>query len=108
MVTTPAELGKLIMDINPYTKDNAGNPTTDMDIFVGNPNPPTTANNYIQVELLFDAEYAGDWIFRGEAQHIASAARIRYRYPVKDKVTNATLYWKSDYLLIGFAGSGGP
>jgi hypothetical protein len=109
------DLGKLIMMLNPYTND-PDYPTTPMDIYVGNPNPPpgmpgTTAipNNYCQVELEVDTKYPSEWTFKQEPQRVNVAARIKYRYGVNpDPKTGVPQYWIEDYLLIGFEGSGGP
>jgi hypothetical protein len=105
MATPPVDLGTLIMNINPYPKIK-----TDMDIYVGNPNPPATPNDLCQVELMFDDSYSEghEWTFRGEPQPVKLAARIRYRYPSLKDATGKVLCWTSDYLLIGFEGSGGP
>jgi len=99
------DIGKLIVLLNPYTQDSAR--TGPMDIYVGNPSPATIPNDYSQVELEVDTNYPGTWNFKGEAQRINTAARIRYRYPVKDSAGNVA-YWIDDYLLVGFEGSGGP
>ncbi len=99
------DLGKLIMMLNPYTQD--GTKTTPMDIYVENPDPATIQTNYRQVDLEVDTEYPGEWEFKEQPQRINTAARIRYRYGVKDSAGNGA-YWIDDYLLIGYEGSGGP
>ena len=48
-----------------------------------------------------------DYIYPGFDQIVSEAARIRYRYPVKDS-DGQVLYWIDDFLLIGYEGSGGP
>ncbi len=102
----PGALGKLICDLNPYPKP--------MDIYVDNPKPPPapggnrdTPADLCQMEVEVDDEYTGEWSFKGEAQHIAKAVRIKYRYPVLDPSTNKPIRWLEDYLLIGYEGSGG-
>ncbi len=100
------DLGKLIMMLNPYTQD--GTKTTPMDIYVENPDPATIQTDYKQVDLEVDTEYPGEWEFKEQQQRINTAARIRYRYGVKDKDTGEVMYWIDDYLLIGYEGSGGP
>ena len=91
------ELGELLCRLNPYTPD--------MDIYVGNPDPKTIANDYKQIELEVESGYPGEWRFKGQAQRINTAGRIRYRYPMRDK-TGKVLYWKDDYLLVGYEGAG--
>jgi len=91
------ELGELICMLNPYTHD--------MDIYVRNPDPKTIATDYKQIELEVESKYPGEWSFKGQAQRINTAGRIRYRYPVKDEA-GEVLYWKDDYLLIGYEGAG--
>ena len=99
------DLGKLICMLNPYTQDRTK--TTEMDIYVENPDPGKIPTDYRQVDLEVDTEYPGEWEFKQQQQRINTAARIRYRYGVKDSAGNV-LYWIDDYLLIGYEGSGGP
>jgi len=42
------ELGELLCRLNPYTPD--------MDIYVGNPDPKTIANDYKQIELEVESD----------------------------------------------------
>jgi len=108
-----AHLGQLIMLLNPYTvnRQYGGLPTGEMDAYILNPTAtPGGANNgkISQIELEVDANYPGDWTFKGGPQKITKAARIKYRFPVmSDSTATATvLYWIEDYLLIGYEGSG--
>ena len=99
-MTMEEAIGKLVCMLNPYTRD--------MDIYVGNADPKTVDNDFRQVDLEVDTNYPAEWEFKEQRQRVNTAARIRYRYPVKDKDTGAILYWIDDYMLIGFEGSGGP
>ena len=111
------DLGDLICELNPYTDvpDQTGKTggTGDMDIYVDNPNKPPapgkdrdTPADPCQMEVEVDDEYAGEWTFKGEAQHIAKAVRIKYRYPILDPTTKKPVRWIDDYLLVGYEGSG--
>lgn len=103
------DLGKLICMLNPYTQDRTK--TTEMDIYVENPDPTKIPTDYKQVDLEVDTEYPGDWTFKEQPQRINTAARIKYRYGVldpNDSTHKTVLYWIDDYLLIGYEGSGGP
>lgn len=107
-----SDLGDLIMRLNPYTNHSADPPhnqgTGEMDIYINNtPTPGGAANGTIeQIELEVDLKYADNWSFKGQPQNIAKAARILYRYPVRD-VGGNILYWAQDYLIIGFEGANG-
>jgi hypothetical protein len=98
-------LGELICRLNPYSHE--------MDIFLL-PKAPK-GDELSQIELEADAEYAANWEFKGQAQRINTAIRIKYRYPVRKKDHDGTvapdapiLYWLEDYLLIGYEGGAGP
>jgi hypothetical protein len=109
------DIGNLIMLLNPYTdKPNTpkyGQSTGEMDVYMGqNAGIP-------QIQLQVDANYPGEWTFKGQPQKINKAVRILYRYPVLGPpaplASGSTtpppptvLYWVEDYLLIGFEGSG--
>jgi hypothetical protein len=103
------DIGKLIMLLNPYTDKpdtpKHGQATGEMDVYMGqNAGIP-------QIQLQVDANYPGEWTFKGEPQKINKAVRILYRYPVLgppsgSPPTPTVLYYVEDYLLIGFEGSG--
>jgi hypothetical protein len=103
------DIGNLIMLLNPYTdKPNTpkyGQSTGEMDVYMGqNAGIP-------QIQLQVDANYPGEWTFKGQPQKINKAVRILYRYPVLgppagQPPTQPVLYYVEDYLLIGFEGSG--
>ena len=104
-----AIIGELICRLNPYTRrydETSGRTTGDMDVFLAPEDPDDPKNDYARVQLEVDTKYPGKWDFKGEAQNVNTAARIRYRYPVKSK-DGEFLYWVDDYLLLGFEGSGG-
>jgi hypothetical protein len=114
-------LGELICRLNPYTRrkdPSTGRSTGDMDVKLGaaGTDPGGANNPYAQVELEVDTKYAADWTFKGQAQRVNTAVRIKYRYPVlgpKDASTSSAKpvlevkYWVEDYLLLGYEGSGG-
>lgn len=96
------ELGTLIRRLNPYTKgkDTAMNfkpakATSD----------PTTEQldlSAIQLEIEGNDtktnNYAAQWIFKGQAQNIVKAIRIKYHYPVEGtggKVLLRIIYWSA-------------
>ncbi|HUO65506.1 MAG TPA: hypothetical protein VMT97_17445 [Terriglobales bacterium] len=74
---TPAQLGKLIVDENPYTSGTV----TIEDVVE------------VQVEL-------GTWPFKGTPHYIEKAIRVSYTY------TDASLHTVRDYILIGLEGGG--
>jgi hypothetical protein len=112
------DLGSLISLLNPYTNNRqvskGGQPTGDWDIYTSNPTPtPGGASGATipQIQLQVDANYPGEWTFKGQPQKINKAVRILYRFPVLgppsgSPPTPTVLYWVEDYLLIGFEGSG--
>lgn len=106
------ELGKLICSLNPYTElpksatpgeglSAAGANTGSMDPFFGR---GAEAQN---VEVEVETKYPGEWIFKGHAQRVVKAVRIRYRYPVLGKDGKTPSYWVTDYLLVGYEGGSG-
>jgi hypothetical protein len=109
-MSTAEDLGKLIMALNPYTNRGnsvSGTVTGDMDLYVDSPAAGKTAPDISQIEIEVDTAYPAEWEFKEEAQHINTAIRIRYRYPVKDSA-GKVLYYIDDYLLVGYEGTGGP
>jgi len=105
-------LGKLIVSLNPYT--DAALRT----MHFGNGAPSANAqaahaaaakvNGSVQFELEVTDNYAEMWGFKGEPQKVNRAVRIKYRWPKLDPQNNGNiLYWVTDYLLIGFEGTGG-
>jgi len=115
-----ADLGQLIMRLNPYTNNRqyGGQPTGEMDVYTINPTPtpggPTVSGvtgTIPQIQIEVDTSYPGDWTFKGQPQKVNKAARILYRFPVMSGPPSTSspptvLYWIEDYLLIGFEGSG--
>jgi hypothetical protein len=106
------ELGKLIVSLNPYTDAT-------LKVMHFGPNPPggnATAvhaaaagvNHNLDFELEVVDQYAELWGFKGESQKVNKAVRIKYRWPKVDPQNKGNiLYWVTDYLLVGFEGTGG-
>jgi hypothetical protein len=123
---TMAALGELICRLNPYTQ-LPKDPTTalctgemEAKLFEQFPNAPDgDPNNYpvgepnntlacMGVEV--ERNYNTQWTFKGQQQTVKLAFRIPYRFPVKriDDDGNAkTLYWQTEYLIVGYAGADG-
>jgi hypothetical protein len=59
-----------------------------------------------QFELELQDNYADSWTFKGQQQSVHLAVRIQYRWPKLDG-NGKFLCWVTDYMLIGFEGSGG-
>jgi len=115
-----AALGELICRLNPYTElpvdMTTGVQTGKMEVETlpkanvpalmrgagGDPLIDTIASIAIEVER----NYGAKWTFKGQTQTVKSAVRIPYRFAVRDR-DGMTLYWQTEYLLIGYAGSEG-
>lgn len=63
-------------------------------------------NEIGQISIEVERNYGTQWTFKGQIQHVRSAFRIPYRFPVQDQ-QGKTLYWQTEYLLIGYAGGDG-
>lgn len=105
-----AALGKLICDMNPYTEMpkyemHYALKTGKMNVYVGNPVSANSDGTVDQIEVEVEANYPAQWAFKGQAQNVNTALRIKYRFPVLDKDQNP-LYWVTEYLLVGYLGSG--
>jgi hypothetical protein len=106
MPMTPApaqDLADLINDNNPYYDSSI--PGWEMDLYTlvapaAGPAPPRS-----QIRTEVDDRYSGDWTFKGEPQRIARAVRVRYRYQWTSP--SGQVYWREDYILIGFEGGAG-
>jgi hypothetical protein len=108
-------LGELICRLNPYTElpfDKTNNMQTGK-MEVGTLPKPT--GNYVTdpqtdtiacIEIEVEKNYKAQWTFKGQTQSVKAAFRIPYRFQVKDKA-GKTLYWQTEYLLVGYAGSEG-
>ncbi len=59
---------------------------------------------HFQLEL--QDNYADSWKFKGESQTVHLAVRIQYRWAKHDSA-GKFLCWVTDYMLVGFEGSGG-
>jgi hypothetical protein len=110
-------LGTLIRLLNPYAQTMhypRGNlPANEEAVHKEAALRSTPSNELSQFQLEVDNRYGSQnggeylfWDFKGQAQTVKKAARIQYRHPViKD---NTILYWITDHLLVGYAGSNGP
>jgi hypothetical protein len=103
-------LGTLIATANPYPKGGAMHfvaPKADAEGVLqldakGVPLAGDISLRDIQVEE--DSRYPGEWMFKGQPQRIAKAVRIQYQYTKKGH--NGEWYLVTDYLLVGFEGTG--
>jgi hypothetical protein len=107
--TMPATqaLGALIAAANPYTKA-FGDDRTTMHFVAPDLNKGlATAKevSFTDIHMEEDSRYPAEWVFKGQPQKIHKALRIQYRYPKRGE--NGEWYMVTDYLLIGFEGSGG-
>jgi hypothetical protein len=59
-----------------------------------------------RISIEVERNYGTQWTFKGQTQTVKSAFRIPYRFPVLGK-DGVTLYWQTEYLLIGYAGGDG-
>jgi hypothetical protein len=110
-------LGTLIRLLNPYAQTMhypRGNVPADAATVREEAAPRSAPSNELaQFQLEVDNRYGSQngggylfWDFKGQPQTVKKAARIQYRHPViKD---GTILYWITDYLLVGYAGSNGP
>jgi hypothetical protein len=121
-----AALGELICRLNPYTgqpwSNTTGFKTGKMAVDMlpdapglANAKKDAAAGNALQDKHLTDIaktsievarNYGAQWTFKGEVLTVKSAVRIPYRFPVQDE-DGETLYWQTEYLLLGYAGSDG-
>lgn len=120
-----AAIGELICRLNPYTNqvwsDLTQLQTGEMQVCMlphatgEQAAPAANQPDYVQRDKQFtiaqisievERNYSTQWTFKGQVQHVRSAFRIPYQFPVKDK-ENKTLYWQTEYLLIGYAGGDG-
>ncbi len=63
-------------------------------------------NTIACIEIEVEQDYGAKWTFKGQTQSVKCAFQLPYRFQVKDKSGN-TLYWQTEYLLVGYAGSEG-
>ena len=101
-------LATLIAKQNPYTSGQVD----DMDMYImpANPDDPD-GDQFSQVELELDADYPGEWNFKGTPQKLNKVLRIKYRCKVRKGGHNQdpntpVEYWMTAYLLIGFEDGG--
>ena len=101
MAKLDEDLGKLISMMNPYTNGEEG--TMDPHMFIG-ARHEFSDHDLRDVWIEIDSNYPTAWTFKGQEQKVNTALRIGYRW--KKKRGDETV-WVTDYLLIGFEGSGG-
>jgi len=115
MTTEDAEqlLGTLIRLLNPYAKTMhypPGDPPNSIaEERAPDPAPARLPQFQLEVDNRYGSQNGGEylsWEFKGQSQSVKKAARIQYRHPVMED--GRPLYWITDYLLVGFAGSNGP
>jgi hypothetical protein len=115
------ELGTLIRLLNPYTRimhyeDTTPSPLTPAmhaaravhrDLI------PAERDSLAKFQLEVDDHYGPNsdsdyltWQFKGQPQAVKKAVRVQFRHPVTDAYGNV-LYWITDHLLVGYAGSNG-
>jgi hypothetical protein len=95
------DLGKLISMMNPYTNGEEG--TMDPHMFI-EARSESSDFNIKDVWMEIDNNYPAPWSFKGQEQKVNTALRIGYRWK---KRRGDTTVWVTDYLLVGFEGSGG-
>jgi hypothetical protein len=109
-----AALAELISRLNPYTNlpvDDTGVQTGKMQIAmlpaaqITGPSGPVL-DEISRVEVEVERGYDTKWSFKGQQQFVKAAVRIPYRFEVKDK-DGQTLYFQTEYLLVGYAGAEG-
>ena len=105
------DLGELIRKLNPYTNQQnrvTGLSTGKMELYVDNTrqatSPAGSTDAIVGVEM--EGPYAQEWTFKGAPQRVGMAARIKYRYPIRNG-DGAVLYWVDEHILVGFAGGMG-
>jgi hypothetical protein len=131
MSTPEEDLGTLICMMNPYTNGAVG--SMDPHMFVeswsatpttpsaggssagaaispptGPTSPSPTGSNVSEMGnfwMEIDDKYPASWSFKGQPQKVNTALRIGYRW--KKTVPGRPDIWVTDYLLVGFEGSGG-
>lgn len=112
-------LGELICRLNPYTRlpadPTTGLKTGDMQVRM----LPEAQSGYQAsdprstiacMEIEVERDYGEKWTFKGQQQTVKLAFRIPYRFPVKkvdDNGNEETLYWQTEYLIVGYAGADG-
>jgi hypothetical protein len=101
-------LTALIAKQNPYTSGQVD----DMDLYISTLNPDDpNGEQGSQIELELDADYPGEWNFKGAPQKLNKVLRIKYRCKVRrggqhQNPGDPVDYWMTAYLLIGFEDGG--
>ena len=102
------DLGTLIRKLNPYSNGRPIHFGPTAPEIAPNAAPPSDSGHVdlSQFNMELEGEYADAWNFKGQPHKINTAVRIMYRWPKFD-VNNNFVCWVTDYMLIGFEGSGG-
>ncbi len=109
-----AALGQLICRLNPYTelpKDNAtGMETGEMQVGMLPPANGADQNDdpiltIARMGVEVDLNYNEKWNFKGQPQTVKTAFRVPYRFLVKKN--GKPVCWRTEYLLVGYAGADG-
>jgi hypothetical protein len=116
-MSTERDLGALICLLNPYTDGSEGSMDPHVFITATNgstpapastptptPGPVSSAPDMTGVWMEIQSSYPADWEFKGQPHKINTAVRIAYRWP---KTVSGVTVWVTDFLLVGFEGSGG-
>jgi hypothetical protein len=99
-------LGELISKLNPYS--TVMEHPADMPPAVEGAAPPDPKIHFqIEVHDHYENYSSAEWSFRGQPQTIKKAVRVTYRYQLKDTGGNATGFYATEHLLIGYAGGNG-
>jgi hypothetical protein len=102
-------LGTLIAAANPYIRGSEAIAGTGMHLVrpkgFGTGIPAAENVTLAEIQVEEDSKYPAEWTFKGQSQKIHKALRIQYCYPKKGHAGQT--YMVTDYLLIGFEGSGG-
>lgn len=107
-MSVESDLGSLIMMLNPYTNGKRMRfdpPSTSTGATAAEVIDVGTAD-LSQFQLELQANYADTWKFKGQNQSVNLAVRVKYCWPKLDS-KGKFLCWVTDYMLIGFEGSGG-
>jgi hypothetical protein len=103
-----SDLGSLIMKLNPYTngKKMHFGPSAAASSATAADMDDVDAADLSNFRLELQDNYADSWKFKEEPQTVNLAVRVQYRWAKLDS-KGKFLCWVTDYMLIGFEGTGG-
>lgn len=101
MSTLESDIGRLIVAMNPYTGGSEG--SMDPHTFIQASSSASQSSDLKDIWMEVDSNYPATWSFKGQEQRINTALRIAYRYM---KTVGDECVWVTDYLLVGYEGSG--